>query len=163
MAGTKSLAKDSVVYGGSTILVKMISWLLTTLFTYTLVQSDFGMMTNLYAYVALIIVILTFGMETGFFRFVNQTEKYQPTTVYSTILIAVGSMVLLFLFVFLTFLPFLRPYLWQEEIPDLYIRLVIIILSLDAFSAIPFAYLRYKKILIAMITTNPTTEKRVPQ
>jgi O-antigen/teichoic acid export membrane protein len=145
MAGTKSLAKDSVVYGGSTILVKMISWLLTTLFTYTLVQSDFGMMTNLYAYVALIIVILTFGMETGFFRFVNQTEKYQPTTVYSTILIAVGSIVLLFLFVFLNFLPFLRPYLWQEEIPDLYIRLVIIILSLDAFSAIPFAYLRYKK------------------
>ena len=145
MAGTKSLAKDSVIYGGSTILVKMISWLLTTLFTYTLAQSDFGMMTNLYAYVALIIVILTFGMETGFFRFVNQTDKYQPISVYSTSLIFVGGIVALFLIVFLCFLPSIRPYVWSDEIPDIYIRLVIVILSMDAFSAIPFAYLRHKK------------------
>jgi O-antigen/teichoic acid export membrane protein len=140
-----SLAKDSVLYGGSTILVKSVSWLLTTLFTYNLTQEDFGMMTNLYAYVALIIVILTFGMETGFFRFVNQTEKYKPATVYSTILIVIGSFVVVFLFVFLYFLPSIRPFIWEAEIPDTYIRLVIIILSMDAFSAIPFAYLRYKK------------------
>jgi O-antigen/teichoic acid export membrane protein len=145
MAGTKSLAKDSVVYGGSTILVKMVSWLLTTLFTYTLTREDFGMMTNLYAYVALIIVILTFGMETGFFRFANQHDRHAPTTVYSTTILLVGGIVAFFLFVFLGFLPQIRPYLWSSMIPDTYIRLVIIILSLDAFSAIPFAYLRYKK------------------
>jgi O-antigen/teichoic acid export membrane protein len=145
MTATKSLAKDSVIYGGSTMLVKMISYLLTILFTYTLVQSDFGMMTNLYAWVALIIVILTFGLETGFFRFVNQSETYQTNTVYSTIIILVGSIVAVFLLVFLGFLPSIRPFIWNDEIPELYIRLVIIILSLDAFSAIPFAYLRYKK------------------
>lgn len=142
---TKSLAKDSFIYGGSTILVKMISWLLTTLFTYYLVESDFGMMTNLYAYVAIIVVILTFGMETGFFRFVNQTEKYKVHQVYSTTLLLVGGIVLIFLLVFLNFLPSIRPFLWDDGIPDIYIRLVIIILSMDAFSAIPFAYLRYKK------------------
>ena len=145
MAGTKSLVKDSAIYGSSTVLGKMISWLLTSLFTYTLAESDFGMMTNLYAYVALIIVVLTFGMETGFFRFVNQTGKYATATVYSTTLILVGSLVALFLLVFQLFLPVLRPYMWSAVIPDNYIRLVLIILSLDAVSAIPFAYLRYKK------------------
>ena len=145
MSGTRSLAKDSVIYGGSTILVKMVSYLLTSLFTYTLAREDFGMMTNLYAYVALIIIILTFGMETGFFRFVNQTEKYREKQIYSTSLITVGSLSALFLIVFLFFLPQIRPFVWNDDIPDSYIRLVIIILSLDAFSAIPFAYLRYKK------------------
>ncbi|MDR0546347.1 MAG: oligosaccharide flippase family protein [Dysgonamonadaceae bacterium] len=145
MASTKSLAKDSLIYGGSTILVKMVSWLLTTLFTYTLLPADFGIMTNLYAYVALIIVILTFGMETGFFRFVNQTGKNKIHPVYSTTLIVVGVIVALFLLVFLGFFHSIRPLLWNEDVPDLYIRLVIIILSMDAFSAIPFAYLRYKK------------------
>ena len=145
MTGTKSLAKDSVIYGGSTILVKMVSWLLTTLFTYTLLKSEYGMMTNLYAYAAVIIVILTFGMETGFFRFINQTDKNNASNVYSTSLITVGGIVTLFLFVFLGGLNFIRHYLWDDNIPDTYIRLVVIILSLDAFSAIPFAYLRYKK------------------
>jgi O-antigen/teichoic acid export membrane protein len=145
MVKTKSLVKDSAIYGGSNILVKMISWLMTTLFTYTLAESDFGMMTNLYAYVAVIIIILTFGMETGFFRFANQTDKYRPDTVYSTTLIMIGGIVLFFMIVFLTFLSPIRPYLWPSQIPDIYIRLVIIILSMDAFSAIPFAYLRYKK------------------
>ncbi|GHT76655.1 polysaccharide biosynthesis protein [Bacteroidia bacterium] len=145
MPGTKSLAKDSVIYGGSTILVKMISWLLTTLFTYTLLPSDFGIMTNLYAYVALIIVILTFGMETGFFRFVNQTEKYRVDQVYSTTLLVVGGFVVLFLLIFFGFFQSIRPLLWEKDVPDNYIRMVLIILSMDAFSAIPFAYLRYKK------------------
>jgi len=145
MSRTSSLVKDSVIYGGSTIASKMMSWLLTVLFTYTLVKNDFGIMTNLYAYAALIIVVLTFGMETGFFRFANQTDKYLPTTVYSTTLIFVSTIVLIFLICFLSFLSFLRVYLWSNEIPEIYIRMVIIILSMDAFSAIPFAYLRYKK------------------
>jgi O-antigen/teichoic acid export membrane protein len=84
-------------------------------------------------------------METGFFRFANQTDKYKPYTVYSTTLIFVGSFVLFFLVVFLSFLTSLRAYFWQDQIPDSYIRLVILILCMDAFSAIPFAYLRYKK------------------
>jgi O-antigen/teichoic acid export membrane protein len=145
MAGTKALVKDSAIYGGSTILVKMVSWLLTTLFTYTLSQGEFGMMTNLYAYVAVIIIILTFGMETGVFRFINQTDKYKPEVVYPTVLILVGAIVLLFLIVFLCFLQELRPFLWDSKIPDNYLRILVIVLSLDAFGAIPFAYLRYKK------------------
>ena len=145
MAETRTLVKDSTIYGGSTILVRMVNWLLTTLFTYTLAEGEYGMMTNLYGYVAVIIVILTFGMETGFFRFVSQTDKYKSFTVYATTLINVTSIVCLFLVIFMGFFDYVRPFIWSPEIPNIYIRLVIIILSLDTISAIPFAYLRYKK------------------
>ncbi|MDR1526364.1 MAG: oligosaccharide flippase family protein [Dysgonamonadaceae bacterium] len=145
MAGIKSLIKDSAIYGGSTILVRSISWLMTTFLTYALLQSEYGMMNYLYAYTALFLVILTFGMETGFFRFANQNNKYDVRTVYSTTLILVGGLAVSFLAVFLIFLPVIRPIIWDEDAPANYIRLMLIIVSLDAFSAIPFAYLRYRK------------------
>ncbi len=145
MAEMKSLAKDTVIYGGSTILVRMMSYLLTSLFTYTITKADFGLMTSLYAYTALALVVLTFGMETGFFRFANQKDKYNPQTVYSTSLIAVGTVVLLFTgFVFL-FLEPITGLLWKNEIPQEYVLYVVLFLALDAFCAIPFAHLRYSK------------------
>jgi O-antigen/teichoic acid export membrane protein len=145
MAGTRSLLKDSAIYGGSTILVRSVNWLVTTLLTHVLLKPEFGMMNYLYAFVALFLVILTFGMETGFFRFANQTDRYKAETVYSTTLMMVGGGVALFLALFLFFLPEIRPILWNSKAPIEYIRLILIIVSLDAFSAIPFAYLRYKK------------------
>ncbi|GHT08555.1 polysaccharide biosynthesis protein [Bacteroidia bacterium] len=145
MLETKSLIKDSVIYGGTTIVSKMITWLMVPLFTYTLLPDDFGMMNYLYAYMALFLVVLTFGMETGFFRFVNQTDKYKVDAVYSTTLLSIGGIVALFFVVFLGFLPFVRNFFWDDDAPSNYIRLIILILGMDAISAIPFAYLRYKK------------------
>ena len=145
MAEARSLVKDSAIYGGSTTLVKMVAWLLTPLLTYTLTKSEYGMMTYLYVYVAIFLVVLTFGMETGFFRFVFQTEKYKPDTVYATSLINVTAITGLFLVVILVFFNQLRPILWSAEVPDVYILLIIGILCLDTICAVPFAYLRYKK------------------
>jgi O-antigen/teichoic acid export membrane protein len=144
MAATHTLIKDSAIYGGSTILVRSVSWLMTTFLTYALSQSDYGMMNYLYAYTALFLVVLTFGMETGFFRFANRKDA-DVCTVYSTSLILVGSLVLAFLAAALLFLPSLRTLIWDEDAPTRYIRLMLIIVSLDAFSAVPFAYLRYRK------------------
>lgn len=144
MAGSKSLLKDSVIYGGSSILAKMISYLMTALLTRTLLPEDFGLMTNLYAYMALIIVILTFGMETGFFRFVNQS-KYNPQTVYNNVLTIVGLIVFSAFLIFQLFLPQIKPVLWDNKAPDLYVRMIIAIFALDAFFSIPFAYLRHQK------------------
>ncbi|MCC8145010.1 MAG: oligosaccharide flippase family protein [Bacteroidales bacterium] len=145
MAETKSLIKDSAIYGGTTILVRMINWLMTFLLTRALTPADFGLMSNLYAYAALAIVLLTFGMETGFFRFASQKDKYNPKTVFSTVLIIVTAIILVAFVVFQVFLPDIRPYIWEDNAPEIYIRFVIIILCLDSFSAIPFAYLRYQK------------------
>jgi O-antigen/teichoic acid export membrane protein len=145
MAQTKSLIKDSAIYGGSSILQKMMMWLMTTLLTNTLSTTEYGVLNNLYAYTALMLVMLTFGLETGAFRFANKQDKHKPTTVFSTALLLICALTAVFLFVFLGYLPDVRSYLWTPEIPSVYLRLVIIIVSLDVVSAIPFAYLRYKK------------------
>ena len=145
MAEARSLIKDSTIYGGSTILVKMISWLMTPLFTTFTGTGDVGMITNLYAYAALFSVVLTFGLETGFFRFINQAPNEKQGSVYSTAIVIISSIVLLFLFVFQVFLHKIHPFIWDSRIPDSYLRMVIIILSMDAFIAIPFAFLRHEK------------------
>ncbi|MDR1762944.1 MAG: oligosaccharide flippase family protein [Dysgonamonadaceae bacterium] len=145
MAGTKTLAKDSVIYGGTTIITRFISYLLTPLFTYTILPAEFGMMTHIYAWAAVIMIILTFGVETGFFRFVNRSPREKRNEVYSASLVIVGALIAVFLFVVLTFLKEIRPFLWPDDIPDLYLRLAVIIPSIDAFISVPFAFLRYEK------------------
>ncbi|MDR0507780.1 MAG: oligosaccharide flippase family protein [Dysgonamonadaceae bacterium] len=146
MVKTKSLVKDSAIYGGTTIIVKLASWLTTPLFTYSEImhKSDFGMITNIYAYAAFITIILAFGMETGLFRFINQSDKYKPNTVYSTVIMIVSAIVLLFLISFSVFFSQFR-ILWSSLIPDSYIRIFILITCMDGFIAVPFAWLRYKK------------------
>ena len=85
-----SVFKDTVIYGASSIIGKFLNWLLVPLYTYVLQQqSDYGIVTNLYAWTALLLVILTYGMETGFFRFANREDK-DARQVYSTILICIG-------------------------------------------------------------------------
>ena len=145
MAETRSLIKDSTIYGGSTILVKMISWLMTPLFTYFTKISDVGMITNLYAYAALFTVVLTFGLETGFFRFINNVPKEKQGSVYSTAIVIISSIVLFFVIIFLFFIDKIHPFLWDSRIPDSYLQMVIIILSMDAFISVPFAFLRHEK------------------
>jgi O-antigen/teichoic acid export membrane protein len=148
MAGIKSLAKDSAVYGGSTILVRMMSWLMNMLFTRALLPAEYGLMTNLYAYVAVLSVVLTFGMETGLFRFISRPGKYSAATVYSTTLTIVGSITVVFITIFLIFLEDIRHCMFAAGVPDNCIRMVVIILGIDAFSAVPFAYIRSKKLAL---------------
>ena len=80
----KSLAKDTAIYGLSSIIGKFLNYLLVPLYTYALARTaDYGIVTNLYAWTALLLVILTYGMETGFFRFANR-EDYDAKSVYKT-------------------------------------------------------------------------------
>src|ERR1035437_9903851 len=97
----KSLAKDTAIYGVSSILGKFLGWLLVPLYTYTLEkQADYGMVTNLYAWTALLLIILTYGMETGYFRYANK-DTHNSDKVYGNSLISVGFTSLLFIvFVF---------------------------------------------------------------
>ena len=84
MSEMKALAKDTAIYGISSIVGKFLNWLLVPLYTYVLKETaDYGIVTHLYAWTALLLVILTYGMETGFFRFANR-EGYNPNQVYRT-------------------------------------------------------------------------------
>ena len=140
----KILAKETAIYGVSSIVGKFLNWMLVPLYTYVLQQqSDYGIVTNLYAWTALLLVILTYGMETGFFRFANK-EGENPQTVYSTSLIALFTTSLLFAVVCV---------IWQVPIANTlgypshseFIALLGIVVAMDAFASIPFAYLRYRK------------------
>ena len=83
----KSLAKDTAIYGVSSILGRFLNYLLVPLYTATLsaASGGYGVITNLYAWTALLLVILTYGMETTFFRFANKVDE-DAEKVYSTTL-----------------------------------------------------------------------------
>lgn len=144
MAGLKSLAKDTAIYGVSSIVGRFLNYLLVPIYTISMPASTggYGVITNMYAITALLLVLLTCGMETGFFRFANKGDD-DPIRVYSTTLLTVGSISLSFLAVCLLFLKPIAGVMGYEEHPW-YLGMMLIVIAMDAIQAIPFAYLRYK-------------------
>ena len=145
MANLKSLAKDTAIYGLSSIVGRFLNYLLVPLYTSSLsaASGGYGVITNMYAYSALLLVLLTYGMETTFFRFANK-EGEDAGKVYSTILIAVGSTSVLFVALVLLFLSPISSAMGYAGHPS-YVWVMALTVALDAFQCIPFAYLRYKK------------------
>ena len=144
MAGLKSVAKDTAIYGLSSIIGRFLNYLLVPLYTakMTVESGGYGIVTNIYAYVALAMVLLTFGMETTLFRFANK-EGENPQTVYSTTLMMVGGVALLFVAAVLTFLSPIASAMGYADHPE-YVGVMAACVALDAFQAIPFAWLRYQ-------------------
>ncbi|MBP3353569.1 MAG: polysaccharide biosynthesis protein [Bacteroidales bacterium] len=145
MSGLKSLAKDTVIYGLSSILGKFLNWCFVFLYINVLKSaSDYGIVTNLYAYMALLLILLTYGMETGFFRFANDKECDNPMSVYSTTLISLATTSILFI---IGVAIFLNPISAIMGYPNgqACIMMLAIIIAIDAFMSLPFAYLRYQK------------------
>lgn len=77
MANLKSLAKDTAIYGLSSIAARFVNYLLVPIQTtkFNAAGGQYGIITNVYAYVALLIVLLTYGMETTFFRFMSKEGR----------------------------------------------------------------------------------------
>lgn len=145
MTNLKSLAKETAIYGMSSIVGKFLNYLLVPLYTAKLsvASGGYGVITNVYALTAFMLVLLTYGMETGFFRFANkQNEK--PTRVYSTILISVFTTSLLFFILVYGNLAGVAGFLGYADHPE-YIGMMAAVVALDAFQSIPFAWLRYQK------------------
>ena len=145
MADFKALAKDTVIYGLSSIVGRFLNYLLVPLYTYKIsaASGGYGVVTNLYAYTALLLVLLTFGMETTFFRFANKEEE-NPKKVFSTALWSVlGVSAVFFLLVF-AFVSPISSAMGYADHPS-YIWVMALTVSIDAFQAILFSYLRYKK------------------
>ena len=145
MNNLKGLAKDTAIYGLSSIVGRFLNYLLVPLYTAALSAAGggYGVITNVYAYTALLLVILTYGMETTFFRFANK-EGEDPRRVYSTALVSVGTTSLVFVALVLTFISPISSAMGYAEHPS-YVWVMAITVALDAFQCIPFAYLRYKK------------------
>lgn len=145
MANLKSLVKDTAIYGLSSIVGRFLNYLLVPLYTHYMPKAsgDYGVSTNIYAYTALILVLLTFGMETTLFRFAND-ERHKPDTVFSMAMAVVGSLTLVFLLLIFGFITPISNSLGYAEHPD-YLLMMAVVVALDALQAIPFSYLRFKK------------------
>ncbi len=145
MANMKSLAKDTAIYGLSSIVGRFLNYLLVPLYTHVISAANggYGIVTNLYAYTALLLVILTFGMETTFFRFANKEDE-NAHTVFSTTMGVVGILSVTFLIAVFAFIGPISELLGYVDHPD-YIQMMAVVVALDALQAIPFCYLRFQK------------------
>ena len=144
MSEMKSLAKDTAIYGLSSIIGKFLNYLLVPLYTYVLARTDdYGIVTNLYAWTALLLVILTYGMETGFFRFANR-EDYNAQSVYKTAFLTLLSTSTLFAVLVVLFQQPIANFMGYANHSE-FIAMMSVTVALDAFACIPFAYLRYQK------------------
>ena len=144
MANLKSLAKDTAIYGLSSIVGRFLNYLLVPLYTHCISAADggYGVVTQLYAYTALFMVILTFGMETTFFRFINK-EDSQPHTVFTTTMATVSTLAVVFLALVLSFIHPLSSLLGHEHNHN-YIIIMAFVVVLDVIQSIPFCYLRFQ-------------------
>ena len=142
--GIKQLAKDTAIYGLSSILGRFLNWMLVPLYTRVLVSTgEYGIVTNIYAWTALLLVFLTYGMETGFFRFINKKEEQEPMRVYSSTLYSIAFTSILFIAGVLLLLKPVSNVLGYGDHPE-YIGMMSCIVAVDAICCIPFAYLRYQ-------------------
>ena len=144
MAGIKSLAKDTAIYGVSSIVGRFLNWCLVPLYTLTFAAAEYGVVTYVYSAVALALVLLIYGMETGFFRFANHECWHAPMEVYSTSVISLGATSALFVLGVWAFLGPVSRAMHCGGHPE-YIMMMAVCVAIDAFLAMPFSLLRYRK------------------
>ncbi|MDE6197040.1 MAG: polysaccharide biosynthesis C-terminal domain-containing protein [Muribaculaceae bacterium] len=144
MSGIKSLAKDTAIYGVSSIVGRFLNWMLVPLYTNMFPVAEYGVVTLVYAVVALALVILTYGMETGFFRFANHERWSDPMEVYSTSLISLAVSSTAFIALVAAFLPQAAAALECPGRPS-FVMIMAVCVAMDAFMTIPYSYLRFRK------------------
>ena len=145
MANLKSLVKDTAVYGLSSIVGRFLNYLLVPLYTAKIsaASGGYGVVTNLYAYTALILVVLTFGMETTLFRFANKEEE-RPHEVFSTAMLVVGTLSVAFLAIIFGFIDEISALIGYADRQE-FVLMMATVVALDALQAIPFSFLRFQK------------------
>ncbi len=135
----KKLFGQTAVYGVTTIVGRFLNYLLVPLYTYTFTPDQYGVVTELYAYAVLLQILLTYGMETGFFRFAE--KNYTVDKVFSTAFSSLFTTSTLFILLVLTFDKQIAAALGYSDHVE-YIVYFALIIGIDAVSAIFFARLR---------------------
>ena len=154
MSKKNALIKDKAIYGLSSKVGRFLNYLLVPLYTHYMPKEsgDYGVSTNIYAYVALILVLLTFGMETTLFRFANDGPGTQstapgqrwPDTVFTTAFATVSTLTAIFLALMFGFITPIADYLGYAEHHN-YLLMMAAVVAMDAVQAIPFSFLRFQK------------------
>ncbi|GAB4419610.1 MAG: oligosaccharide flippase family protein [Bacteroidia bacterium] len=142
MGVLKKLASQTLIYGGATILARALNIVLTPLYTNIFETGVYGVYVNLYAYVAFLNVLLTFGMETTFFRFVEDNKD--PRRVYGQTFVWVSSLALVFALLAGSLHQTLADWMGYGDHPE-FVLLFVAIILLDTLAALPLARLRQQE------------------
>jgi O-antigen/teichoic acid export membrane protein len=142
LSALKKLAGDTMIYGLTSIVGRFLNYLLTPIYTWTFLPAEYGILGNLLAYVAFFQVLLTYGMETSYFRFASKSNK--PNEVFGTSLIALTTTSIFFIFIISVFSKKISGWVGYPE-QHVYIVWMGITVALDAITAIPFAKLRLQE------------------
>lgn len=145
MGKLQSLLKETAIYGLSSIFGRFLNYLLVPLYTakMSVESGNYGIVTNIYAWTAVLLVILTFGFETTFFRFASKENANVPK-VFSMSMQVIGALCGAFLLAIFCFLPSVAGALGYEAHPE-FIGMMAVVVALDALQAIPFGLLRFQK------------------
>ena len=145
MGKLQSLAKDTAIYGLSSIVGRFLNYLLVPLYTAKMAveSGNYGIVTNIYAWTAILLVLLTFGFETTFFRFASK-ENADIKKVFSMSMQVIGTLCAVFLLLVFLFLPGISESLGYAGNPE-FIGMMAVVVALDALQAIPFGLLRFQK------------------
>ena len=136
----KQLAGQTMIYGLSTILARIINFLFVPIYTRLLTPESYGVVTEFMAYIAVLQVVLVLGLETGCFRFANK-EGVDPRKVYSSAFVTVFCVSVTFLALMIAFAGPISSALGYKGYESC-IMYMGGILAMDAMTAILFAKLR---------------------
>ena len=145
----KKLAGQTAIYGVSSVIGRLLNYLLVPLYTRYFLPSEYGVVTEIYAYVAFLIIVLTYGLETAFFRF--SKKENNTNIVYSTSLISLLFSSSIFILLIFLYSSSIANYLGYG-IEARYIKWFAIIVGMDAISSISFAKLREEERAVQFAT-----------
>jgi|TARA_B110000483_G_scaffold242785_1_gene329771 O-antigen/teichoic acid export membrane protein len=143
MASMKSLLSDTVLYGLSSIIARLLNFALTPLLTVVLSKSEYGVNALLYVSIAFLMVILTYGFETAYFR-ISEKNSNEEHRVYSTAMWSLIVSTIIFLIIFSIYYIPISELIHMSNRPYLVLWMAWIV-AMDAISAVPFARLRAQR------------------
>lgn len=137
----RRLLGQTAVYGISSIVGRLLNYLLVPVYTRIFLPAEYGIVSEFYTYIGFLFIALTYGMETSFFRYAKKYNNLKK--LYSTSIISLLSTSTIFIVFIILFHPFLSRILHYPQHTE-YIIWSALIVAADAFLAIPFARLRYE-------------------
>ena len=148
----KKLAGQTAIYGLTSIVGRLLTWFLVPLYTAQFTTDQYGVITEMYAYVAFLVVFLTYGMETAFFRF-SSLKEHKEKTVYTTVIYSLVATSFSFIVMSLLFEQSIANWLQYPNNPE-FVTWFAIIVGLDAVSSIPLAKLRSDNKAVKFVFVN---------
>lgn len=148
----KKLAGQTAIYGLTSIVGRLLTWFLVPLYTSKFTPDQYGVVTEMYAYVAFLVVFLTYGMETAFFRF-STLKEHEPKRVYTTVIYSLIATSFSFILISFLFEQPIANWLQYPNNPE-FVTWFAVIVGLDAISSIPLAKLRADNKALKFVTVN---------